>query len=272
MKLLSLETVLLFLSCLLFSNCVQHRIQRKDQNKNELSAIELTSVLSAVDNNGETINIIDDKETVYSYGSLRMYQLPVYSYIASGDRIQDPLDSATESTSPVEFNYVVFKEGLDSVAFLYSSLTGGIKDTLLVSSFLSNGFRNFGEKYRQTNKFDVLFSSQKHEDNISEKYVPRAKLNDSFSDTTYLYFRKDYNDVKFSLVPELDSAKEMKLFKVLVLFKGNQKNNDPLYQKDRLLRLEIQKKVIKDPESIRALFKRFEEDKSPSAAVISSNA
>ncbi len=259
MEHLSLKCILIALSPLFLCNCSHQRIQKTIPDEKNITTVDFSSILSTTDGNGKTVNIIDEKESIYFCDSMVMYQIPVYATVSWGIA-EDTTTRGSDSGLPASFNYVVFREKEDSIGFSYTSMAGPIRDTVSKNSFLSNGFRNCGGKFMQTNKFNRLIRSQKNRDSILEVYIPSVKVNDSFSDTTYLYYRKDLNDIKFDLVSELDSLKKMKLYKVLAIFNGNPQSTDPAYRHPRQLRLEVDKKKVSNQELIASLFKRFEKD------------
>lgn len=53
---------------------------------------------------------------------------------------------------------------------------------------------------------------------LIEKNVPKFKLDDSFEDTTFLYYTSNISNIVFSLDKTLDSVKHMKLFKAVVKY------------------------------------------------------
>lgn len=243
------------------SGCINQKTQSvPGTGEKKLTAIDFYSILSFTGVAGEEMPLIDEMESVYFYDDMIMYQLPVYSFHTSGTIENGILQTPSDSGLIASYTYVLFKENQDSTGFLYATLNGPIRDTVSVNSFMANGFRNFGDIFKKTSKYHVLIGSKKNRDSMMEIYAPRVKPNNTFSDTTYLFYREDYNDVKYSLVSDLDSTKKMKLFKVIALFNADPHSNDPVSQQAKKMRLEIRKKVIENPEAIKSLFKRFEEN------------
>jgi hypothetical protein len=70
-------------------------------------------------------------------------------------------------------------------------------------------------------KNDTLIESKTNEEGneLVEKYIPRIKYDETYPDSTFLYFRNDkvkYNDFSFS--PYLDSLKNRKIFKIIFTY------------------------------------------------------
>lgn len=97
-----------------------------------------------------------------------------------------------------------------------------------------------------------------------KKYVPKIKYDDSYADSSYLYFSDNLRDVKHSFSPLLDSTEKMKLCKVIFVYNPIPKGK---YDKDmprRQMLFEIKKITIDEPEKIITLFERFKRNISKS--------
>ncbi|HEX3164626.1 MAG TPA: hypothetical protein VHQ93_00130 [Chitinophagaceae bacterium] len=101
--------------------------------------------------------------------------------------------------------------------FLFNSITDTSKGLRLpIDSFLNK------RAYANAN-FDVPADSlygkvENGNDTIVEKYFARTVHNGNYPDSLYYYFTNTFENVDYSFSRRLDSAKNMKLYKVRVLY------------------------------------------------------
>lgn len=95
-----------------------------------------------------------------------------------------------------------------------------------------------------------------------EKYIPKIKYDESYSDTTFLYYSFQLNGIDFTFSKELDSLKGMKLFKIRAVFNPIPKGKYSFKVPSREYLFEIDRYDINNRQEILSLFEKFK-DHSP---------
>jgi hypothetical protein len=145
-----------------------------------------------------------DSLEIYHYDQQFLIQIP-YTYA---------LENATEILKKeTRFSYFFYLE--DSTSGFYFDKQGVAEPKKLsVDSFLAmKTFKNFN--FFDQNNDSLIQTIKSANKTVIEKYIPKKKPDQSYPDTTYLYYNKKFNDLdlyRFSKL--LDSTKRMKLFKV----------------------------------------------------------
>lgn len=190
-------------------------------SKNKLpGAIKTFSVITNYDfvmlENGQFINIQDSFKVSY-YQNFILYQFPrIYEVsipIIKGDSIYEKVIS-----SRIGYDCFIYKNN-DSVGHRLDSLDADNSRLFSVDSFLVKKANAKFAFYNKTN--DSLIESKTNEEGneLVEKYIPRIKYDETYPDSTSLYFRNDkvkYPDFSFSRY--LDSLKKKKLFKIIFTY------------------------------------------------------
>jgi hypothetical protein len=152
---------------------------------------------------GELKNYRDSLE-IYYYDEQFLIQIP-YIYA---------LENATEILK-IETRFSYFYYLKDSTSGFYFDKQGVAEPKKLsVDSFLAMKTFKYFNFFDQNN--DSLIQTIKSANRtVVEKYIPKKKPDQSYPDTTYLYYNKRFNDLDLYCFSKLlDSTKKMKLFKV----------------------------------------------------------
>lgn len=183
-------------------------------------AIKSYTVVTSFDfvtlENGEFINTQDSFHVTY-YQNFILYMVPkVYTFSTvtiKGDTIHEKLVS-----SRIAYNYFVYKNS-DNFGYRFDSLEAESSQVFSVDSFLEKEAYSKFTFYNKTNDTLVASKTNRKGNELIEKYIPRIKYDETYPDSTFLYFRNEkmkYNYFSFSHY--LDSLKNRKLFKIVITF------------------------------------------------------
>lgn len=234
--------LILTLVAILQINCTYERIIKK-----EIPTLKLTvnlPVLILKDNTISFLNISDSVFLTY-YENWVLYKLPPSRNLKDNEQI-----SGTET-------YFVFEKSESHGVWFQSldSIRNGRK--LLIDSFLNiRAFRNISFSLDSNDSLTQTIKFQKS-NGFLEKYVANNKTDELNPDSAYLYFSDRLKNYEYSFSPPLDSLKEMKLFKVRLLFNETfSKEYEKLLPK-RELSFEIGKVVTKEENRLLRFFKEL---------------
>jgi hypothetical protein len=93
-----------------------------------------------------------------------------------------------------------------------------------------------------------------------DKYVPKTKPDESYNDTTLLYYSKAMKKIQFSLSPFLDSLNDSKLYKLRLAYNESYSQKYSITMPQRDIIYEIQQIKLANAEKLKPLFRRFRED------------
>lgn len=122
-----------------------------------------------------------------------------------------------------------------------------------------NTITNFGPFFKNVAKDDSLVESiWLNDKTLLEKYIPKVKLDASYNDSTYLYLRKDLQDIEFSFSKEFDSIRNMKLSQVRLIYNDNPSSNNPFGRLAKQISFELMKVPVIKRKEILNFLKRCE--------------
>lgn len=165
------------------------------------------------------------------------------------------VSNKTFIANKISYNYLIVSKG-SSYGYMYDSLNSSTSKKTNIDTFLfQKGFGgcNFYNGFLIKATGSLLQRTFLNKSNLLEKYVTVNKSGDSYNDTTYLYFTKDFNDMDFSFCKELDKAKNMKLYKSRFIFNKTFSNKYPFPLPARELWYSIRRVMIKDKMQLIAL-------------------
>jgi len=156
--------------------------------------------------NGELLNITDSFFVFY-FKDFILYKTP-YKHVVE--------NLTTIESVEVKFKYFVHEKN-GSFGFYYDS-SKVLKDIKFsVDSFLKlKAFKGFNF-YDRVN--DSLIRKIQINAEAIEIYVPKVKYDQSYGDTTYIYYGPKLKDIEYSFSKELDSTKApLKAYKVRIVY------------------------------------------------------
>lgn len=209
-------TILLFLIAPLFLNVNKPLVE-----PTTIQCFKLLSRIPILTKNGK-FEFWKDSIMLYCNNKFALYKFAIpfttqYSSINGNNRILTGFktDSIIEG---ITYRYLFFEKWQKKGFLMYDSLSFAQSKKVFVDSVLSR--TTFGGIKLYQSNLDTLIESNYINDNniLLEKNVPKSKLDDSFEDTTFLYYTSKISNIMFSLDKTLDSVKHMKLFKAVVKY------------------------------------------------------
>ncbi len=216
---------------LFFCNCSAIKHSTKD---GEIFLLILS--LPVVQLDGGLINI-RDSIVVTHYKNSILYQFPNHYSIEDEEKIL---------FQELRYTYFAFKANEKS-GYLFSSINDTVGKKLSVDSLLQR--KAFGS----INLYDVvreseLISSTNDSANgiITQIYLSQKVPDESYNDSTYLFFLKKHRKIDFPFSKKLDSAMNLGLIKAKLIFKERYSNSYKIKAPKREMSIEIQDLKYKD--------------------------
>lgn len=158
----------------------------------------------------------------------------------------------------ISYQYFVSAKG-DSSAFLFDSLTAKTPHKIAIDSFLTaSTFKGF-PFYKKDN--DTLLTAKRSKGGeLVEKHIHILKIDQSYPDTDYYYYRPGFNNISYSFSKILDSTRHLKLYKVEFIYNPIPKSDGNIIPK-RVFQFEIENNVD-GIEEVRSLVSRFKKDRA----------
>jgi hypothetical protein len=238
-------------------------VQKKDENPSSITALSLSSNIQIVRSDDKQLFEMNDSLTIFYYQGITLYRIfiPVTSSILLNDKNRNVTGEKILKTE-IKSQYFIHRKD-DVIGYKFDSLNATSFTKLRVDSFLlKKALTSFKKFYNKTN--DSLVENIKMPDNIViEKYIPKLKYDDSYGDSTYLYFSNDLNLKKFefSFSEEVESIKHMKLFKIRYIYNSVSKENHSLNTPKREFLFELKKTPINDQQKIISFFEKYKKGK-----------
>ena len=243
---------LLIIFVLNYTNC--STFKKGDNDLRSINLIHKWDLVTVED--GQLISA-SDTLTIYYFQNLVLYKIPYTNEVSNvtTDKNGDVIDEKLME-SETKYKYFIYEKD-SSFGFKYDSINAKNNRRFSIDSFLTQKAFKGASFYQRGN--DTMIASSWNEDKsvLIEKYIPKIKFDQSYNDTSYLYFTSSLKKVDYSFSKELDSSKNMKLFKVRFI-------NNPLprgvYSFDvprREMMFEIRETPVTDSNEIIRFFERF---------------
>jgi phage antirepressor YoqD-like protein len=224
----------------------------KGQN---LKAVEIYYKLQMPQQNGKLFDLVDSVKLIY-YKTFILFQIP---YTEEHSKVYwDSTGEPHEQLIRNELKHTYFiYEKADSIGFEYKSLNGKFFQTKNVDTFLNT--KVFGNIVFYDRENDILIKTEKLNSNVLlEKHTPKVKFDNSYSDSLYFYFSDKFKLLNYSLSKELDSIKQKKLFKVVLIYNSGYDTVYRLQMPRREYIFEIRSTTINNSKNITDFFERFD--------------
>jgi hypothetical protein len=177
-----------------------------------------------------------------------------------GDTVVMSDDPATISYRARQYIYYVFKNGSES-GLQYDSLSVSKHKIFNIDSIQRRKVFKGAKLYNLANDrlTKAVWVSKKI---LKEEYVSIYKPDETYNDTSYIYFSKDkFKNIDYSLSKEADSLKKMKLVQLNLIYKAVPKGaNSKINIPRREMVFKIRETNLEHPDEILALFERFKKD------------
>lgn len=204
-----------------------------------------------------------DTIPIYYYQDLIIYQLP-YTFDSSKVTFHVKTDTISDEhiLTETRYNYFVYRQG-NRKGLWYKSLEQLDSTKQLFTDSIS---KRVGTP---TNLQSIIYSPNDtlierttfDKGNIViEKYIPKTKPDESYNDTTLLYYSKTLKPIKFSLSPFLDSLSNAKLYKLRLAFNETYSQKYSITMPQRDIVYEIVKLELTNLVKLKPLIQRFKHD------------
>jgi hypothetical protein len=217
---------------------------RKSEGVKKIIMVTNYPIIIMNDGIHDSINFFNLRDTIwiFYYGNYVLYRL-------SGTR-----NLETDKKIPGTETWFIFPKK-NTHGFLFNSIdnnNAGVK--LKVDSFLIN------RAYASAN-FDIpsdsLFAkAQNNEEKFVEKYYTKEHA-ENYPDSIYYYFTNELKNIDYTFSPKLDSLKNMKLYKVRLLYNETFSLSYKAIIPKREFLFEIREDVIANPKEVINLFEKF---------------
>jgi hypothetical protein len=202
---------------------------------------------------------IKDTLLIFYYKDLVLYKIPFFHNYSrttidkEGEVVREELIH-----SELKFQYLIHKQG-DSIGLRYDSIDAKSGQIFSVDSFLTTKLvTNIGSFINNNKGKDSLVYTQydKKRFLLTEKYVPKVKIDASYYDSAILCYSK-INNSEFSFSRELDSLKEMKLYRIRFLYNENNRSNDPYLRLPKEFLVEQTDVPVESPKELLLFFEKY---------------
>ena len=199
--------------------------------------------------NGELVNISDSLSIFYLNDDI-LYKFPFIK----------ALENATSITNQeIKFKYFLYRKG-QPYGYYYDSINTNsfrklaVDSLLAIKAFVGNKF------YDKAN--DSLVEVRRNEEKFSliEKYVSKVKLDQSYPDTTIIYYKKNLKNIDYTFSKELDSIKKLKICQIRIVYNSQFYKGYSFKLPQREFRFELKDEFVEDSKSLINFFIRFRED------------
>lgn len=207
------KLVYTFIFLALLFICLTNCSSTKKTNNNALISIKLSFSFPIVKPDGEMFNI-SDSLYIYFYKKTVLYQVPtIFTLENETDTLQ----------KEIRYTYFVYHD-TSKYGSHFKTLYSKVDSLQLISAFLKDrAFNEFADYKFITEIKDSLISVENNNDYLKYTYIPKSHTKID-SDTTYLFFHKNFEKMNYSFSPNLDTIRKMKLCKVQLIY--NKKYSD----------------------------------------------
>ena len=245
---------------ILIFNLLSCTASKQNHDYNKITAINYIVNLPIVQEGGQLFNLNDTMPISY-YQDLILYQLP-YEFDSSISTYHVKADTVEEKHFlTTRYNYLVYREG-NKYGIWYETIHGKEFKKVSVDSLLSLKGKPVDFQYIVSRPNDTLIGKTiLNNGNIFiEKYIHKTKPDESFSDTTLLYYSRGLRDIIFSFSPMLDKMKESKLFKLRLVYNEAYSPKYSIIKPKREISFEVQQIKVSNSEQLIDFFNRFVKD------------
>lgn len=204
-----------------------------------------------------------DTTPIYYFEDLIVYKLP-YTFDSSKMTYHIKADTISKEhiLTETRYNYFVYKNG-NSNGIWYKSIEQLDSNKILtVDSIIKRVGTPTNLQAIIYSPNDSLLESQSLDNGniLIEKYIPKTKPDDSYNDTTLLYYSKIMKPIPFSLSSFLDSLKNKKLYKLRLAYNEAFSETYSITMPKRDIIYEIREVNVDNIDTLKILLLRFRRD------------
>ncbi|MBE9665192.1 hypothetical protein [Mucilaginibacter boryungensis] len=227
------------------------------KNPHKITGIAFKADMQFVNAESNKLFTITDSLTICYCNNYTVYKLP-YVTTTMKAKTNKNGDYALQQTSEnsIKYNFVIHSSD-NRYAYWFDSLSSERPRRINFDSLLN--FRAYGNfPFFQKAKDTLLKTEFNSSANILiKKYIPKIRVDDSYPDTMYYYFKSGFKGVKYSFSKDLDIYPQFKLFKVEFITNKVPKGNKGMDIPKRKFLFEVKETKI-DTTSLIKLVEKFE--------------
>jgi hypothetical protein len=214
----------------------------------ELTGIRLISSFPLQDTTGNVVQT-DDVLSMFKFRNHILYQIRISNTEIKNDKVIQAW---------VTYQYLIHQEDKTFGLLLEADSVRAAR--VNIDSFLrTSTITDFNSFYRNTKWNDSLIGRENLRGNIVRlKFVPKRKLDESYNDTTLLYFSRALRDIDYALSRDLDDEYRMKFFKIRLVYNGDPKNEHQYFRSRREIMFGMERADLRDTQEILKQFRLFE--------------
>lgn len=220
---------------------------QKSYQKRELTTIKLVSVLPFIRQVNKQPVLLTDVDSTYMsfYKKFAICHIPTFFREQVGDSLK---------IKNTIWRHLFFKIGADTCGLLFDNDGSSISGFYKVDSILKANFFKNDELYMNHN--DSLFFEKKKGSHYIKGFITKVKYDNTYPDTSYLYYSKKLVDIPYTSFSQIDNLKNYKLQKIEFVYNSLQehphvKNDTTSFR--ATLSFEISKDLAKQKELFRLL-------------------
>ena len=179
---------------------------KKNGTKN-LRRVDLFYNLPIVTDRGDLINISDSLVIFYNSNSI-LYRIPYRELL---------IDSGEVINEQIKYNYFIYHKK-ESIGFFFDSVNVTGYKKIKVDSFLATKALLGFEVYNKTNDSLVETINDNENFNLTQKFVPKVRIDESYPDTTIVFYKKKFHDLEISFSRALESSNSLQISKVKMMY------------------------------------------------------
>lgn len=206
----------IIVSALLLLNVWTNNPRGSSIQNAEITTIRLTQIIPNF-LSGDGKGFDTSNSYIFYYNDLVLYKLP-YQFDSSETVTIEGSAKSKILKSEIRYQYFALEKEKDFGLFYGKNFLPGVEKMPLDSFYKNEGsnFRNCMYQNIVENGTKIISHiDEKTSDGTSEIFKYLCKTDTSQTVTSRFYFSNKYSDIQFSLSPELDSIKQMKLYKVV---------------------------------------------------------
>lgn len=222
-------------------------------NSQGLRIAEVYHNLQIPKKDGALIDWADSVKVIYHQNFI-LFQVPYTEELSfvEWDSLGEPQE--TLIGAELKHQYFIYRNG-DSIGFSYKSLNDQTAQEKRVDTFLNT--KVFGTLVFYDKENYTLVETQKINDTVLEKYIPKIKFDYSYGDSMYYYFSDKLKNLDYTLSKELDSLRRTKLFRVVSIYNSGYDTTLKAQLPRHVYTFEIRPTTLNNTKQITEFFDRF---------------
>jgi hypothetical protein len=216
------------------------------QNELQQASIVVNYPMLQLDKSEVKLTNLEDTIPLYYYKKYRLFYIPYRKTLENDDSIVE---------NKLMYNYFLLKDN-STQGFLFDSLSNNTNiHQIQADSFLLK--RAYAAKFDIDTSLVKLTMSKLNGNQLIEKYTLRNLSNSLSFDTMCFFYNKKYNNIKYTFSRQLDSLKQMKLYKVQLLFNEKYDSSSKILMPKRMFLFELNEAKKGNPIQIKNIIENL---------------